>query len=208
MEKKHYYDVNITHHVASVVDAEENIKRYNTRYLDIINYNFKDILKIDELKSKVKDKVVDAFDTSNRNFNEDEILIPLDNALDKIVIQDITMDVGKYLNMLDEELTGVISAGEIVKNDDIHILKKAQNNILNIMSEDFVEDVKKRGKEIENQLNVQAGVFIDGIVTKLEENNRKIQEQLDNKIENIKKYESFIKIVDESKKELIKAGEK
>ncbi|MGN1319057.1 MAG: dynamin family protein [Lachnospirales bacterium] len=207
-KKDHYRDVTTIHHIASIVDVEENIKRYNTRYLDIINYNFKDILKIDELKSKVKDKVIDAFDTSNRNFNEDEMLIPLDNALEKIVIQDVTMDIGKYLNMLDEELTGVISAGEIVKNDNIHILKKAQNRILNIMSEDFVEDVRKRGKEIENQLNVQAAVFIDDIVTKLEENNRKVQEQLDNKIENIKKYESFIKTVDESKKELIKAGGK
>lgn len=200
-----HYDEIITTHSAEVRDAEENLRRYSTSCLRLINNGFKHMIRIDELKERVKSAVMKVFEQHDENFDEQRILVPLDNALRKIVLQDIDLQMSKYTDMLDGKLSGLVTGGT-VRNEDIPELKHAQDQVLAAMSEDIVKEIKVQGNKITDLLNEQAGLFIDGLVDELETSHNRLEEQIENKRENLQKYEDLLQKLFSAKQALQAAG--
>ena len=197
---EHWEEVIVTNS-ANVSDAENNIRNYCSNCLEMVNSDFVNLLQIDKLKEQIKGDIIGAFEFSDRHFDENKILVPLETALNRITLPEMNIDKTKYESMLDGKLAGIVSNG-MVKNDDIPVLKRSQDQVIAAMSEDIVAEVKKQGKKIDSLLQSQGSVFIDNIVQQLTENQQKMEKMLQNKRESISKMEGFMQKLSDSKKML------
>lgn len=195
---EHWEEVIVTNS-ANVSDAENNIRNYCNNCLEMVNYDFINLLQIDKLKEQIKGDIIGAFEFSGRHFDENKILVPLETALNRITLPEVNIDKTKYESMLDEKLAGIVSNG-VVKNDNIPVLKRSQNQVIAEMSEDIVAEVKKQGEKIDRLLQLQGSVFVDNIVQQLTENQQKMEKMIQNKRESIFKMEVFIQQLSDSKK--------
>lgn len=200
-----HWDEVIHTNTAEVRDVEKNIKEYRNRCLEIVYDNFKTMLKIDELKNEIKGVVMNAFNSADRNFDENVILDPLETSLSKISFPEVTLDLGRYNDMLDSMLGGIVSNG-VVKNENIPMLKRTQDKILDEMSKDVIARIEDNGEKIYKLLEEQGSEFIDSIVSQLEGNMEKLRELIAKKEESLLQFESFINDVGEAKKSLRKVG--
>lgn len=205
LKRTEHWDEYITIHSAEVRDAEENLRGYATSSLRIINDAFRHMIRIEEVKERVKAAVMKAFEQHDQDFDEQRILVPLDNALRKIVIRDIDLQMDKYTDMLSGKLTGIVTGG-VVRNEDIPELKRAQDQVLAAMSEDVVREIKHQGEQMVNLLNEQAGLFVDGLVSELETSHKRLEEQIANKQENLERYELLLQALREAKQALQSAS--
>ena len=159
--------------------------------MQIVNTRFRSLIKIEQLKEEIQGVFIKAFSNLGKDFDENRILIPLNNTLQKITIPELTLSASKYEEMLDGELTGKVS-NDTVKNKNIPILKSAQDRVLEKMSEDLMENIKKEGNRIANELERQSGSFVDDVKGQLEENKQKLETMLNNKQESMEKFNKFL----------------
>ena len=143
-----------------------------------------------------------AFEASDRHFDENKILVPLDTTLNRITIPEVEIDLSKYESMLDGKLAGIVSNG-VVQNENIPVLKRAQDQVIAAMSQDIIFNVKEQGKMIDNKLQVQGSAFIDSIVGQLNENQQKMEKLIQNKRESVSKMRKFIEELRNSKRTLL-----
>ncbi len=90
-----------------------------------------------------------------------------------------------------------------MKNDNIPALKRAQDQVIDAMSREFIDMIKKQGTAIDSNLQKQSAIFIDNIVNQLEENQKKLEELIQDKQSNIQKLEQFIDTIGQAKKQLM-----
>lgn len=202
-----HWDEIITTHTAEVRDAEANMRKYYDSCLKMINAGFRHMINIDGtdgLKNRIKASVMKAFEQHDQNFDEQRILVPLDTALRKITLHDVSLTLNKYNEMLDGKLSGIVSGG-VVKNEDIPQLKRAQDQVLSVMAEDIQKLVEQQGRDIANRMTEQAGIFVDSIVSELEGNHKRLENQIKDKKENLKKYVNLLHKLREAKKALYEA---
>ena len=201
-KKTEHWDEVITTNSANVGDAESNMRNYYASCLEMVNSNFIHLLQIDKLKEQIKGDVMGAFEASDRNFDENKILVPLDTTLNRITIPEVEIDLSKYESMLDGKLAGIVSNG-VVQNENIPVLKRAQDQVIAAMSQDIIFNVKEQGKMIDNKLQVQGSAFIDSIVGQLNENQQKMEKLIQNKRESVSKMRKFIEELRNSKRTLL-----
>lgn len=201
-KKKERWDEIIIDNVAEVHDVDNNLRNFNNGCWKIINKSFKELIPLKEISNQVKDAVMKAFDQTDPDFNENKILVPLENALKRLTIVDLpTMDLEKYIERLDSKLEGIAIKG-VVKNEDIPQLKRIQSQILSEMAEDIVERICEEGKKVEDSLNTEAGIFIDSIEKTLNVQQEKLKELVVKKDENLKRLSDFLDRVTEAKEKL------
>ena len=182
-----------TKHIDTVPlsNVYSNIREYNLQCMQIVNTRFRSLIKIEQLKEDIQGVFIKAFSNLGKDFDENRILVPLNNTLQKITIPELTLSASQYENMLDGELTGKVS-DSTVKNKNIPILKSALDRVLEKMSEDITEKIKKEGNRIANELEKQSGSFVDDVKGQLEENKQKIETMLHNKQESMEKFNIFL----------------
>lgn len=200
-----HWDEYITTHSVELQDAEENLRQYAVSCLKIINDAFRHMIRINDVKEQVKKAVMKAFDQHDQDFDEQRILVPLENALRKVTIPDIELQQSKYAEMLDGKLTGFVTGG-VVKNENIPEVKRAQHQVLTAMSEDIIQEIRRQGEHVENLLNEQAGLFVDGLVGELETGYKRLEAQIANKQENLARYERLLQELRKAKEALQKAS--
>ena len=59
------------------------------------------------------------------------------------------------------------------------------------VSNDIIEYLRQEAQNIDNSLQGESATFIDDIVGQLEENMKKVQDMLQNKQENLQKFDEF-----------------
>lgn len=165
----------------------------------------KEAVNLDQIKTQVVDQVSSAFDASDRNYDANAILIPIRNALDRITIARVQLDLEKYLALLDKQLSSVdgnLYENGAVKNEAIPQLKKVQISILGRMTDDVCKTINEQGVIISRELETQAGIFIDEITKKLAGNHQKVESMIADKENNLQKLEDFIKIINSAKEKI------
>lgn len=194
---EHWDEVTITNK-ANLSDVESNIKTYYFSCLQMINENFKRLLKIEQLKNDVKTAVLAAFEQNDKDFDENRIILPLESALNRITIPQVEMNIQKYIDLLDSMTAGIVYRGA-VKNENIPELKRVQDRIFVEISNDIIKYLRSEAQNIDNKLQNESATFIDNIVNQLEENMRKVQDMLQNKQENLQKFDAFNEKIKECK---------
>lgn len=195
--QKEYYTVTTTTYTSQVQDAVASIRKYITRVKELINHQFKQLFDLNAMKREITEIIIGAFDLVNEDYNEREILLPLNIALGKLSIPDITIDNRKY----DQKITGKFSRS-VVEGSEISELMLLQEQVLLEVSRDIQQLIKEKTREIERLLDIQAATFVDSIEELLKENVKKVQTLLLDKENNVKRYEEFIENIKKYKQML------
>lgn len=197
-KKEHHWNETITTYRVEVNDAYKNIREYLSNCEETINHEYKNLLNLNELQNKIIDVVKAAFDQADKNFDENKIWVPLKNALKELILPDFQIISDPYEEALDKELGGIVSNG-VVLNEKVPLVKKAQDKILNKMSEDVRIKIKEDGENLSRKLYNEAAEFIDNIVEQLESNQNKLEKMIKDKEENLKKFDLFIADISNAK---------
>ena len=179
-----YYEV--TEHGADTSAVIDNIKQYASRCQIQVNDEFKQIFNKELFSNKIKDVVLKAFRESQRDFDEDDILLPLQNVLDKISIPHIKFDFTKYIDEVETRFKNGYA-----RNEEIHQLKNLQSKLLNKIEEEFGKQLVDVLNSIEKILKQQAVCFADQISNGFCNELDKLKGQVEEREKYIKQYLEF-----------------
>ncbi len=200
--KKEVHKVTETINSANVSNVISNLRKYASRAKRVVNEEFEKLFDINTLKKNVKNTVIGAFDLTDKNFNENDIITPLEVVLKRLSLPKINVDLEHY----DEQIFREFSSG-VVEGDRISDLVLAQEKTLQLMSNDISKSILETSTLIESILNEQAGTFVDNIENQLVNNIEILQNLLEDKEKSISEYEKFIASIADYKKKLVKFKE-
>lgn len=186
-----------TEETANISEVINNIRRYSTKCQEYVNEEFKNIFNKDEISQKIKEVMLTAFDSSNINYDENEILMPLEIELNKLSIPHIDNDYSKYIDELNTSFRG-----NIVKNNEIHKLNYEQTLLLIKIEADYVNQLKEKLDEISSILDYQSATFADKIENKFCNELDKLNQQSKEKERYLNEYENAEKVLKEMKRRL------
>jgi hypothetical protein len=209
--KKTHYETITTHH-ASVNEAIKNLSEFAIEANRVILQYLDKLFDIKSLKNELKRIILSAFDTSSTDFNENEIIVPVEILLEKLGIPSFSVDVEPYIEMIVSEFSSARSGGFLffgngssgaeVEGEDIGRLVQVQNRVLGKMTKSICGDLEKHADEVENSLLSKAAAFVDDIEGKIEGNLKRLEELLRNKEANLRKFDDFINAIKKLKREI------
>lgn len=184
----------VTDHGVDTSCVVSNIQQYAAKCQTYVNAEFQQIFNKEQFAQGIKEVVLTAFQKSGREFDPDDILLPLRNVLDKISIPHMELDYTWYI----DEVETNFKKG-YAENEDIHRLKSLQTRLLNEIEKAMGEKLSTALTAISKALQEQAIHFADEIEGKLCSELEKLQGQVAERETYISKYEQFADAVRELK---------
>ena len=183
--KKHHIEY-VTIHSANVSDTIVNIRHYIDAVRDILLHSYEDLLDRQGLKDSITAAVAEAYDLSDKKFDENEILVPIDQMLSEFAVSPISIDQEHYNEIVFKEFS------TIVEDNDISKLILTQEIVLQKIAKDISDELEKEKVRMENSMQQRAETFVSDIRDKIKKNYEIIARNLEHKEENLKLYDEFI----------------
>ena len=172
--KKEIVYFTVTDNTADTSSVIENIKMYSAKCHTFVNGEFKNIFNKEEFAQNIKNVVLNAFTQSQKEFDEDDILLPLQNVLAKISIPHISFDFTPYI----DEIETRFKSG-YAKNEEIHQLTNLQSKLLDRIEIEISTQLVNALNEITKTLKKQAVHFADQIENEFCSELEKLQGQVE-----------------------------
>ena len=188
---------NVTDNSADISEVIANIKKYSSSCLLLVNNEFKYIFNKEEFAQKIKEVIMSAFMKGKKEFGEDDILLPLQNILTKISIPYIELDFKPYIYEVETRFSNGYA-----QNYEIHSLKALQTKLLDKIQTEIKDKLKNSSEEIKKILKEQAVSFADKVEAEFCNELIKLQNQVNEKEEYIKKYHEFADDIREIKSKI------
>ncbi|MCR5836998.1 MAG: dynamin family protein [Lachnospiraceae bacterium] len=195
--KKEIVYYTVTNNSADTSSVIENIKQYSAKCHTFVNSEFKNIFNKEEFANKIKDVVLAAFNQSQKEFDEDDILLPLQNVLAKISIPHIGFDYTPYI----DEVETRFKSG-YAQNEDIHQLTNLQSRLLDQIEVEIAKQLVDALKGITTTLKKQAVSFADQIENDFCTELEKLQKQVEEREHYIEAYHNFADVVKKMKAQI------
>lgn len=180
----------VTNHGVDTSCVVSNIQQYASKCQTYVNTEFQQIFNKEQFAQRVKEVVLTAFQKSGREFDPDDILLPLRNVLDKISIPHMELDYTWYI----DEVETHFKSG-YAENEEIHRLKSLQTRLLNEIEKALGEQLRAALADISKALQQQAIHFADNIEGKLCNELEKLQGQVAERERYISEYVQFAEAV-------------
>lgn len=189
---------------ASVTAVVENIRNFIELINRKVDEEFESIFDTDLLIRQIKEITISKLDLSSKNFDEDDILMPISNHFERLKLPVFEMTKKKYEDFLYQELALLKkdSSNVIFTDDQVYKLEHIQGDVLQMISDDSNQKLNDLGAEIQNKLNDMAGSFVDDIVIRLSNFQSNLKNLIDNKEENLLKFEAYQNLIAESKNQI------
>ncbi|OON96077.1 MAG: hypothetical protein ATN36_06475 [Epulopiscium sp. Nele67-Bin005] len=183
---------------ANVHDVIGNIRNNVNKAEQDINNSFIHAINIKGMTQKIKTIIINLFDLTDPNFNEREILGPIENALKRIVMPEINLPIEKY----NEFILSSFSGGT-VHNEDIGKLQLKQDKVIQKITTDVQQLFHTAIADMENALTARGATLVDDITNQIITNIDNLQRQLKNKEQSLAFYDEFVKELNHYKTTLL-----
>ena len=201
--KKVPYEVTTIYHTANVGDVVRNLNKYITNSEKNIAEGLKFAINIHEIRHKIKEVVIRAFQKADADFDENDILMPVETVLSKVTIPEFSIvDSEKYSKMILSEFPSAQ-----VRDEEISRLELRQTQLLNKIAEDITAKLEEKSGQIETQLKDHSLYFTDDVKKAIENRIELLKKNIVDKEGSIRSYREFLSRVAECKNELRKLGE-
>lgn len=182
-EIEHY---TVTNHSVDTSCVIDNLQQYAAKCQVYVNGEFQHIFNKEQFSRNIIEVVLAAFQKGEREFDEYDIRIPLQNVLNKISIAHIELDSTRYIDEVETRFKDGYA-----KNEEIHQLASLQARLLNDIEIDIGKQLSDALTGISKTLNEQAVHFADDIEGKLCGELEKLQGQVDEREKYIASYNRF-----------------
>lgn len=194
---KEHYSYTVTNNRVDVSEVVTNLEHHASTCQNTINQEFQYVFNREQLSHRIVEVVLDAFRKSDMEFDEDDILLPLQNVLNELSSPEIRFDYTTYIDKVESQFP----AG-YAENDDIHKLKSLQTRLLNEIDQVMGQQLTAALQGAANMLNKQAVTFADRIQELLCGELEKLQGQIQERETYLAAYQQFDKTVQQMKKQL------
>lgn len=184
----------VVDHTADTSEVINNIKMCSSKWHAFVNNEFKNIFDKERFSQDIKNVILNAFSKSQKGFDEDDILLPLQNVLDRISIPHISFDYTPYIDVIETSFKSGFA-----KNEEIHRLSVLQTKLLNQIQVDISKQLCDALEDITKTLKTQAVLFADQIENEFCGELEKLQGQVEEKERYIEEYREFAQILKDLK---------
>lgn len=186
--------ISVVDHTADTSEVINNIKTCSSKWHSFVNNEFKNIFDKERFSQDIKNVILNAFSKSQKGFDEDDILLPLQNVLDRISIPHISFDYTPYIDVIETSFKSGFA-----KNEEIHRLSVLQTKLLNQIQVDISKQLCDALDDITKTLKTQAVLFADQIENEFCGELEKLQGQVEEKERYIEEYREFAQILKDMK---------
>ncbi|MCB2300297.1 dynamin family protein [Clostridium tagluense] len=177
---------------ANVYDAVENISKFNLKAQERLQNQLMNMFNLNELRNKLIEAIMGVFDLSDENFNEYEILNPVNKVINNISIPNIDFDSDKYEKKILSKFND-----STVKNDDVNKLKRKYKEVMAEILEDIRKTVDLKVEEVVTNLENTNNDFMNKIDTEVKESIEELKKQIADKDNYERLYKDLIKNLEE-----------
>lgn len=192
-----YYTVEVTERKAETSEVSKNLYGYIGKCKEIIGQDFEYLVDKEQLSRRVKSVVIETMHNAGGNYSEDDVLLPLNATLAKIEIPRIDISESEYIDMVNSAFRDGVAV-----NEKIHKLSATQMEILSRIFHDTSESLQKCMTEIRTVLQKQSDSFTDVIMNKLQNEQERVEKQMQEKETYIARYKEFLKVLSAYRQEL------
>lgn len=183
---------------ANVADVINNIHQYIREAEKAISAEMDKIVDISSVRNKVKEVVLRAFEKADANYDENDIIGPVEILLTKLTVPEFTVvDSKKYEQKILEQFPN-----NIVTREEIASLEMKQILVLNEIATDISAKLEEKADAIDRILNDQALNFTDDMKKHIEAKIQILMDSLQDKQRSIEKYTAFMQRLAKRKQEL------
>ncbi len=183
----------ISYTYANVNEAVEKIEDYVLDAKTQIRNQVKTIVSIPALRQELTACAVGMFDTGDDNFDVDDILLPVQNAVNRITIPHVTLDADAHI----DTIRSSFSSSE-VRDSQIEALRKEQARVVALVLKDIIKEVSTTLDEIKTKMTAIQDNFIPELTRDLEEETKRLSLQLKEKQKFMARYEKALALVEKA----------
>lgn len=193
-KKRHHYTERVEWREASVADAVIQAGDFANEAKRHLEEDLQYAISLDQIESKLKKQIVNAFQEANVPYEVEEILGQVKLAMQEWTIHSISVDKEKYVNEIEEAFPN-----NVVEDNEVEGLRLYLEKVLNQISQDMEEELNDLAERISEELNQKADTFVDKIQNKIQESGNRLVRQLEEKEKNIENCKTFIQEVKQAK---------
>jgi len=142
----------------------------------------------DEIKSAVKD----LFDFSDDSFDPESVLLPLNNAVERITIPAVHLDLDHHINTIRQQFTS-----NEVQGDEINALRNEQARVVSLLLNDIAMELSRCKNAILSQLAEEELKFIPNLTKDLIEKVEQLKRDLENSEQSLARYQEILEEVEQ-----------
>jgi hypothetical protein len=188
----HYRTVSYTY--ANVHDAISQLEDFISDASRFIYESSKSAINLDLFRKDVKDAVKGMFDFSDPGFDPDMVLLPLGNAVERITIPLIELDLDHHIGTIRSQF----DAGE-VQGSDIDRLRNEQARVVQQVLADVVKEVRKLDSAATAKLKKEEEAFIPELSRDLVERVEQLKRDLKNREQSLATYQQILEKIEKDK---------
>lgn len=162
----HYRTVNYTY--ASVHDAVSKLESFVIETSKALYDVSENAIQLSLFKQDIKASIREMFDFGDDDFDPEMVLMPLNNAVERITIPAVSLDLDAHINTIRQQFTV-----EQVEGDEIEQLRKEQARVVALLLNDISDELKRCIRLILEKLVIEKNNFVPSLtkdlVTKVEQ---------------------------------------
>ena len=143
-------------------------------------------------RDEIKNAVKDLFDFSDDSFDPESVLLPLNNAVERITIPAVHLDLDHHINTIRQQFTS-----NEVQGDEINALRNEQARVVSLLLNDIAMELSRCKNAILSQLAEEELKFIPNLTKDLIEKVEQLKRDLENSEQSLARYQEILKEVEQ-----------
>jgi len=177
-----------TYEFASVHNAVEQLETFVIDAEANISDKIKVIIDINKFRSELLQTIKDLFPLDDDSFNPMDILLPAENAVNRLTIPHVNMDVDQHIQSIRKNFKG-----REVRDDKISDLRSAQADAVRLITNDITREVEHIIEDLKQKLEASKNKFIPELTRDINEQVDRLRKQLEDKEKSTAAFEAAIK---------------
>lgn len=184
----HYRTVNYTY--ASVHEAVSKLESFVVETSKALYEVSENAIQLGLFKQDIKASIRDMFDFSDDDFDPEMVLMPLNNAVERITIPAVNLDLDAHINTIRQQFSA-----EQVEGDDIAQLRTEQARVVALLLQDISVELKQCINQIVEKLAKEQSNFVPSLTKDLVASVEQLKQDLTHKEEVLKGYDDVLQKV-------------
>jgi GTPase SAR1 family protein len=182
---------------AKVYDAIDNIVKYVNKINEEIALKWSNLINLENLEKNILQIVTNCIDTSNENYDKNNVIRPLKNAIADILIEPYDVDSAQYEKNIRRNFSGTT-----VKGYDTDRLQELLADTIDEISKDIESEINRQKNNLINTLNNSGTTFVKSISNNAKKELEELKKQIEQQKYFVMRYNFLIKDLSKNIKKL------
>ena len=147
---------------------------------------------VNRLRQEIKQLIREMFDFSADGFDPNAVMLPLENALARLTVPAITMDMDQYINEVRQQFTSAT-----VENDNIARLRQEQGRVVGILVEQMSGEIDRNTSSMLTTMTTEGESFIPELTRDLNNVVEQLGKDLKNRQQVMAEYDQLLELLAE-----------